>query len=171
MHLLFFPMFARRSACYIAGSDMHSVLNDDEDCAMFVMFRERRFSLTLSYLLLVVLGCLVAVSDQCVDNSECKNGYCRAGMCICNRGWWGSLCQFCRLRWENVIPDGVHHERKLLSYVLLEITCHQKLLSLLICMLFLSTISLDHPDSYQVVPDIFLLYKWNFMLRVYIILS
>ena len=76
---------------------LHS-FNDDEDSAMFVMFWERRSILTLNYLLLVVLGCLASVSNQCKENSECKNGVCRAGMCFCNPGWWGSLCQFCRRR-------------------------------------------------------------------------
>ena len=78
---------------------LHSVLNnDDADFAMSVMFHERRPILTVNYLLLVILGCLASVSNQCDENSECKNGYCRAGMCICNPGWWGKLCQFCRLR-------------------------------------------------------------------------
>ncbi|XP_078358816.1 attractin-like protein 1 [Oculina patagonica] len=77
---------------------------------MFIMFGERRSSLTLSYLLFVVLGCLVTVSNQqCSKNTDCKNGYCTSDKCICNPGWWGSLCQFCRLRLNQetgIITDG-----------------------------------------------------------------
>ena len=72
-----------------------------DESAMFVVFGERRSILTLSYLLFVALGCLVTVSNQCSRNSDCKNGYCQTDKdtCICNPGWWGSLCQFCRLRY------------------------------------------------------------------------
>ena len=92
---------AQGSACISLAHTAFRANNDDEDFAMSVILWERRSILALNYLLLVVLGCLASVSNQCVENSECKNGYCRAGMCICNPGWWGSLCQFCRLRWEN----------------------------------------------------------------------
>lgn len=88
---------ARKSAFFIAGSRC-VLLKLEDDSAMFVMFSRRRSILTLSFVLFVVLGCLVSFSNQCDKNSDCKNGYCTAGMCICNPGWWGSLCQFCRLR-------------------------------------------------------------------------
>ncbi|KAJ7336559.1 hypothetical protein OS493_011773 [Desmophyllum pertusum] len=69
--------------------------------------------LTPSFVLFVVLGWFVPLSiNQCSDNSDCNlNGYCTeaAGMCICNPGWWGKKCQFCRLRLDQesgVITDG-----------------------------------------------------------------
>ena len=70
----------------------------ENDSAMFVVSSIRRSMSTLIFVLFVVLGCFVSLSNQCDKNSDCKNGYCRAGMCICNPGWWGNLCQFCRLR-------------------------------------------------------------------------
>lgn len=83
---------------YISLTQM-TFRGDEDDSAMFIMFGERRSSLILSYLLFVVLGCLVTVSNQlCSKNTDCKNGYCTSDKCICNPGWWGSLCQFCRLR-------------------------------------------------------------------------
>ena len=140
------------SAC-ISLAQIAFQLNDDEDFAMFVMFHERRSILTLNYLLLVVLGCLVSVSNQCVENSECKNGYCRAGMCICNPGWWGSLCQFCRLRWarNRIFRSSSWTQLLHINYLLLEIARYQKLLSLLIWML----LSLIQSDSYIKLCRIF----------------
>ncbi|RMX57812.1 hypothetical protein pdam_00006739 [Pocillopora damicornis] len=76
---------------------------------MFVVSSIRRSMSTLIFVLFVVLGCFVSLSNQCDKNSDCKNGYCRAGMCICNPGWWGNLCQFCRLRLDQdsgIITDG-----------------------------------------------------------------
>lgn len=134
---------------------------------MAVMLWERRSILTLNYLLLVVLGCLASVSNQCVQNSECKNGYCRAGMCICNSGWWGNLCQFCRLRWENrLFRSSSLTQLWHVSYVLLEIARYQTLSSLFIWM----WLSLIHSESHKLVLDIFCFYnlKWHFMLRVQI---
>ncbi|CAH3033959.1 unnamed protein product [Porites lobata] len=76
---------------------------------MFVMFRKPSVNLTFNFAFFLALGCLTTVSSQCKINNDCKNGYCRSGMCICNRGWWGSLCEFCRLRLSadsGIITDG-----------------------------------------------------------------
>ena len=117
---------AQGSACISLAHTAFRANNDDEDFAMSVILWERRSILTLNYLLLVVLGCLASVSNQCIENSECKNGYCRAGMCICNPGWWGSLCQFCRLRWENrLFRSSSLTQLRHVNYVLLEIARYQ----------------------------------------------
>ena len=91
----------RGHASYVETSGLHrrlqSILRDDVS-AMFVMFRKPSVNLTFNFAFFLALGCLTTVSSQCKINNDCKNGYCRSGMCICNRGWWGSLCEFCRLR-------------------------------------------------------------------------
>lgn len=68
-----------------------------------------RSTLTLMFWLFVLIGCLVSPSNPCQKNGDCRNGYCMEGTCICNDGWWGNLCQFCRLRLSkesDVITDG-----------------------------------------------------------------
>ncbi|XP_044169184.1 attractin-like protein 1 isoform X2 [Acropora millepora] len=58
-----------------------------------------RSTLTFVFVLFPLLCRLTSPSDQCVKSSDCnKNGLCMRGICICNSGWWGNLCQFCRLR-------------------------------------------------------------------------
>ena len=161
--LLFFCAWRTRVSVYIAGSNCIPSLTSgskDEDCAMFVMFHGRRSILTLNYLLLVVLGCLASISNQCVENSECKNGYCRAGMCICNPGWWGSLCQFCRLRWARQYL--VHHERAIAVYQL-RATWNRSLPEDIVIINL--KVIVDPASLYKVVPDIFSCFIFTCMLR------
>lgn len=66
------------------------------------MFTCGRFSMvSLCFAIAAASGLLPSTENVCQNNGDCVNGYCQAGMCICNKGWWGHFCQYCRLRYSS----------------------------------------------------------------------
>ena len=63
------------------------------------MLLTRRFLCLYGFYALIVLVQVSVTVSGCQKNSDCTFGYCQAGHCICNEGWWGNLCEFCRLRY------------------------------------------------------------------------